>query len=170
MLHYSISMLLLLMVVIGVGCTALMNPNHIWDQAMFTAVLLLILVCSIKAIVEVPPRRLFYIGFVLFAGVYLLATTAGSYWPVPPRNRLLTHSAVRYMQGVMHPDLPPVQTYPVMLMSPAPAGAEAAFSFHNLGHTLWALILGLLGGVVASTMCRRAANRRKRSDAESAGT
>ena len=70
-IRLTISSLLAIVLVIGVGFAALRESNEIWDSGVFTLTLGVLLISILLAVHRIESRRAFWIGFALFGWTYL---------------------------------------------------------------------------------------------------
>jgi hypothetical protein len=182
MLRYSLGALLVAVLVVAVGCAALVNPTPLWSQIVFTSTLVLILGAVVAAAAAWP--RPFATGFAIFGGAYLLL--ACGTWATLVRPHLLTETALAKLEPlVIDPNQSATQTqlwltgasFDPNVGSTLWGGPNALYninggyvsvpswpyqlvvsdggSFRQIGHSLWAIVLGALGGAVARLAARR---------------
>jgi hypothetical protein len=72
-LRFSIASLLFLVLFLGVSLAALREANDLWDSAVFTATLAILLVAVLLAVHRAKRARAFWLGFAVFGWVYLVA-------------------------------------------------------------------------------------------------
>jgi hypothetical protein len=181
MLRYSLGALLGAVLVASVGCAALVNPTPLWSQIVFTATVVWLLGASVAAVVGRP--RPFACGFAIFGWGYLLLTSGG--WSANTKPHLLTESALTKLEPlVVDPNqaaaalawttgttvntwgggntiwvapnnLIPATSYVTLTGLPTPASGEASQCLHQIGHALWTILFGAMGGVLGRSAARR---------------
>jgi hypothetical protein len=70
-LRFSIASLLMLVLFVAVAIGALREATDIWDSAVFSLTLGLLLVAVLLAVHRTDRIRAFWVGFALFGSVYL---------------------------------------------------------------------------------------------------
>jgi hypothetical protein len=172
MLRFSLATLFLVMAVVAVGCAALANPSQAWAEVIVAVVLLLLFAGLVAALIVQGPLRVFVIGFATVGWLYFLLTFADA---VNLRDRLITTRPLNVMftaqmrssgdwpqSGYMDPfgrELAPPLYEP---LSDDPFGAAsfvAPREMQDIGHALWAMLLGCAGGIFAQVI-HRATRRR----------
>jgi hypothetical protein len=68
---FHLSTLVILVLVLGVGFAALRESNEIWDSAIFTLTLGILLISILLGIHRTEKKRVFWLGFALFGAAYL---------------------------------------------------------------------------------------------------
>jgi hypothetical protein len=93
-LRFSIASLLGLVVCVAVGFAALRAATDLWDSAVFSAALGLLLVSVLMAVHRTERRKAFWVGFAVFGWTGLLASL------VPPiEARLSTTKLLAYLDS-----------------------------------------------------------------------
>jgi hypothetical protein len=187
MLRFSLGSLLAAVLVVAVGCAALVHPTPLWSQIVFTATLVLLLSATVLAVVARPQP--FASGLTIFGWGYLLLTSGP--WSASVRPHLLTETALAKLSPLVTDPNDPAQqviyasgvygsptlwgggstiwttstnlntsyvAYPTLTTHPVMS--EGVASLHQIGHALWANVFGVIGGAVG----RYAAWRKTRSD------
>lgn len=141
-----IDTLLVLIIALGVGFTALRESNDTWDGGVFTLAMGALLVSILLAIHGTGERRAFWLGFALFGVAYLGLTL------VPPiESRLITAKLLAYIDSRSIPTGPgtfddyngSVDLYVANNLQPY---APYLDHFLQIGHSLFALIAAFVGG------------------------
>lgn len=172
MFRFSLFALLAVILVISLGCAALVNASDLWAEIVVTATILGLLVATIGA-VFIPGRgRVFAGGFAIFGWAYLLLVQGP--WLESLKPRLLTTVAVDRLEKVLQKDGQVVATAPstsmasgswINLSNALPSrtitftsSGVAVFPphpFQQIGQCLWTVLLACLGGVLATWFDRR---------------
>jgi hypothetical protein len=168
MFRYSLLTLFGAILVISVGCAALVSASDLWAQAVVTATVLALLIATVGAI-YLPGRswgtntRAFSGGFAIFGWAYLLLVQGPWFEGLKPQ--LATTVALNKLQRLMHEesDASPGQRFTytstlsannVTLLTPSFVPTIAA-PFHQIGQSLWAILLACVGGAVARAFGNR---------------
>jgi hypothetical protein len=179
-IRFNIASLLVAIVFVAVGFAALRESNELWDSALFTLTLTVLLASTLLALHRSDARRAFWLGFALFGGSDLalsllpsiesrLMTTKGLAYldpKVPGRPQGFFTSRVRANQVVRAVAFSP-QGDQLAISSPgtvklwdATTGrllggwAGTTEDFVRIGHSLLALLAGWLGGVLSRRLWR----------------
>jgi hypothetical protein len=173
-LRFSIASLLGLVLFLAVSLAALREATDVWDSAIVTGTLGLLLASVPLAVHRTERRRAFWLGFALFGWVALVASL------VPPvESRLLTTKLLAYLDSkmpgrntveILMPDpfdaMEMLPTNPVgqklvvpslelaiaiQPFVPAPSMGTSQ-NFIRIGHLLIALLLAWLGGKVSTLL------------------
>jgi hypothetical protein len=171
MFRFSLLTLFGAILVISVGCAALASASDAWAKAVVSATVLALLTSTVGAIYLPGQARAFAGGFAIFGWSYLLLVQGP--WLESMKPQLVTTVALNKLQGVMHEDsgamLGQAVTFTgggssfvlnsvtgtvtannVTVLSPTfvptiPSSAQ----FHQIGQSLWAIILACVGGLLA---------------------
>jgi hypothetical protein len=168
MRHVTILGLMTFVLICGVGTAALTASTTLWDHAVFSSTLL-ILTASI--LLAVYGRRAFWLGFALFGWAYLVLTlippvearllsTKGLTWlGASAMNRHVTTVAFtaegRTLAALEDGE---VRLWDAATGAPISTGGTPE-NFRRIGHSLVALLLGLLGASLARWLQGRDASR-----------
>ena len=87
--RFTIRSIVWLVVFLGVAIAALRESNDAWDCGVFGLTLLILLTSVLLAIHRRERNRAFWLGFVLFGGVYLLSSLVPPIEARLPTNKLL---------------------------------------------------------------------------------
>jgi hypothetical protein len=171
MLRFSLLSLLGAVLVISIGCAALASASENWARIVVTGTVMAILVATVGAFFLPAGSRAFAGGFAICGWAYLLVALGP--WLESIKPQLATTLAVNYLQAALEKDDANVQVgvSPVLLSyapSPSPPGGapamaissnfiysasavlpSAAWSFNQIGHSLWAILLAFFGGILA---------------------
>jgi hypothetical protein len=184
--RFNIASLLVLVLVLAVGFAALREANDLWDSAVFTLTVGLLLGSVLLAVHRTERRRAFWLGFAIFGSTYL------GFSLVPPiETRLLTTRGLSYLDSKMPGRSSDVVVFrypttgtvapgdPVQAVAFTPQGTRIASSykgkvrlwdtasgrllgsgdpgtFVRIGHSLFALIFAWLGGLISRRLSRGA--------------
>jgi hypothetical protein len=172
----SIRAVMALVVFVTVAFAALRDASDLWASLLFTLAIGLLGVATLGAMICRGRSRAFYAGTSFFGGGYLLLCCGP--WPdTSTQSRLATSELLDSLYARINPGEPraytvmkPVRqtqsmatTYTVMrpvkqtqskevtytVMQPVAASRPNRSSFHRIGHSLFALLLALFGGVTA---------------------
>jgi hypothetical protein len=139
---FNLKHLLVVVLVIAVGLTGLLNPHRDFFQNLMGIVTIAILIYFAYSIwITKGATRAFCIGFVLWCALYFIDYT---------RNFLGIDLGIRDMLHPLYLWLNPDQT--------SGQGVYDNFApsrFHYVGHCLFALLLGLIGGWVTVYFYRK---------------
>jgi hypothetical protein len=148
-MRYSTKSLFLTFTLVAAGCAAIFYPNEYLITGFFTATLAILMFALAAAAVGRGTVRAYWIGFVVFGGVYFLAAFYGDLQP-NYRNeytyRLVTSELLTLVDG---------------WLNELRAERGLNFSFTALhvtlpiGHAVSTVLLGLLGGGVTEWLFRR---------------
>jgi hypothetical protein len=166
MRHVTILGLMIFVLACGVGTAALNASTALWDSFVFSATLM-ILASSI--LLTVQRRRTFWLGFALFGWVYLISSL------IPPvESRLLSTKGIAYLDAITanRQNLPvsavafsgnghslealeDVRIWDAQTGKPIPRPSGTFANYRRIGHSLLALLAGLLGGFMGTWPQRR---------------
>jgi WD40 repeat protein len=175
-LTFSLRSLLVGIVYVAVGCTALAKRSELWTSIVVTGTVATLLLAGIACVFARRKTRAFAGGFTIAGVAYLGAVYAPGigerFAPHLATTKLLDWATLQLHgdAGVastiaFSPDgrvLAGAYNGTVRLWNVATAQplAMPAFLFQEIGHCLWALLLGCLGGMLA-VACHA---RRERAD------
>jgi hypothetical protein len=191
-LQFSIVMLLGLVTLVGLGCAALVNASHLWASICVNVAVLTLMAMTVGAVYLRSRWREFCGGFAIFGWTYLLlamtALTSVERWLLTGAANDYLYSAlgesttlpVSIAPGYAPPINAAVRVQPNPVL-PAPAPPSAAYyyaatynpqvinsvpydAFGAIAHSLWTLLAGLTGGVLASWFVGRAIARAEPAD------
>ena len=166
--RFSLASLMSSVLVIAVACAALRYASELWASVVFTLTVGLLLGATLCVVFRGGDARAFCLGFVLFGGGYLFVVFGpwfrGNASPQPPA--LLTTRLLEYL----HPKLSQTVTLPgsgsgtnlvtLQLLidenihpGPRTVVVPSWEHFQQVGHSLLALIIALVGGVLARYFC-----------------
>jgi hypothetical protein len=178
LLRYSLASLAAVIVCLSIYSAALAHGDEVWQQISVTLTLSILLFATLAAVFS--RSRTFAIGFSIVGWLYFAIAFLGFSGGV--RDSLLTHTAINWLYGQVHApgaqvmvQAQPVQSvrmykeesrdYHVDWILPTPVSLTA-YHFAQIGHSLWAVLIGAMGGVVAQVMNAR--SRRSLRDASPA--
>jgi hypothetical protein len=142
----------------GVGTAALTASTAMWDRVVFSATLLILTAAILLAVFG---RRAFWLGFSLFGWAYLVSSL------IPPvESRLLSTKGLAYLDaktanrqsfpvaiafsahGHSLTDLEDgsIRIWDTQTGKPIPRPTGSFANFCRIGHSLLALLAGLIGG------------------------
>ncbi len=121
---------------VAFGCVALYTANEVWAMATM-ALTVIVLLVAILGVIHLHPKA-FYVGMCVFGWSYLLLTYG------PTMRDSVRPLAVT--DGIL--DL----VYDIVQRAPAglgnPYGTPDIRHFRPIGHSLFALVFAIIGGVV----------------------
>ena len=173
--RFSIQGLMAFIVIVALGLVALRTPSRIWTNAWYSLAMVSVPLAVSAAVGTVAERRAFWIGFACSGGVYFAFTLAP--WVGDEAGHHLITTAVldlaaphiienRYLIPAyimtMNPPAPPVDpsawqvwNLPDFRTSSNRTWSVGYVTLHSpplylrIGHGLFTLIAGLIGGEVA---------------------
>jgi hypothetical protein len=180
MIRFSLASLFGVVVIAGVGCAALSYANDLWRQIVVTLAVMLLLFSTLAAVLWQRHSRAFAMGFAVSGWLYLLLAFSPT---LALRDDLLTDNAVACLYEKIHEEevgqyYRPDSTFGpygrtiasgtfqrIRIWDISGASSSSNFlDFADIGHVLWALIVGGVGGLTASFLWTRQ-QRAYRSDA-----
>ncbi len=169
-IRFSIAGLMAVVLLLGVGFAGLRTASFLWASAVFTLTVTLLAAATLGAVACRGPFRMAWLGFGVFGWTYLLAT----FWlwpapngvsappfltkalldalqPSPGTGAVMTIDA--FPQGEMSTEPPPM----VGALRPARFAGRVVNLLHyrRIGHTLAAIVLGLLGALLGMLFSAR---------------
>jgi hypothetical protein len=159
MRRFSIRALMASVVASAIGLAALRDANAMWAVIMLLVALSAIDAAILAAVLMPGRPRAWWAGFAAFSGGYLVAglSPAGlelsttralgyvhSQVLKPPEAWSVPQVADSASPSLAAPSVPPVNPWRAAL----PGAADLA-AFERVGHSLFALLAGLVGGTVA---------------------
>ena len=92
--RFHLGTLVIVVLILGISFAALRESNEVWDSAIFTLTLVILLTSVLLAVHRTEKRRAFWIGFALFGGSYLTLSLVPSI-----ESRLVTTKAMAYLDS-----------------------------------------------------------------------
>jgi hypothetical protein len=155
--HFSVGALMGVVLAAALGFAALHAATLVWASAVFTAAVAMLSAASLLAAASPSPSRWPWLGFAAFGWIYLLTT----FWLWPTTNGV---TAPPYLPKLLLDYATPKQSTASVVVveegyqgdiiwpgpiTPAP-GQRVAYhhQYRRIGHTLTALIFGLLGAAL----------------------
>jgi hypothetical protein len=99
--RFNIASLLVIIFILGVGLAALRESSEVWQSALFTLTIGVLLVSALFAIHRTEMRRAFWIGFALFGSAYLGLSLVPSI-----ESRLITTRALAFLDSKISRSFP----------------------------------------------------------------
>ena len=167
MLRFSLASLLAVVFVAAVGSAALANATDLWRQITLTSTVVCLLLVTLAAVFSAGRTRLFAGGSALTGWLYLMLAFVSAFGL---RDDLLTDKMIQWLGETIHGDVGVVGagqamadfdndgTLDLFVSMGNGTFAQQTTPFPNLtsiGHALWTIIVGWLGGVVALWLRRR---------------
>jgi hypothetical protein len=178
--RFSIASLLALVLFLAIAFAALRAANELWDSAVFTGTLAILLAAVLLAVHRTQRRRAFWLGFAVFGWVALFASLVPAVESRLPTTKLLAYldSEVlgRNARRVVTLSRNAIDLRTTVNSSGSPAWAQAATgrsverlwnkkaramltgpngtteNFIRIGHSLIALVLAWLGGHLSRSL------------------
>ena len=165
LLQFSLRSLLVATVLIALGCAALLNATPVCASLVLSATLGVLVVAILGSIYRTGRTRAFWLGMAIVGWAYLWLARQpdDSLRPLSdPRARfleqgplvttLLLQQAYIDVLRLLRPPPPPSEfviegSYAMVRV--APQSYPTQTDFITVGHSLWALLLGFLGGLLA---------------------
>jgi hypothetical protein len=177
-IRFSIAGVMPAVLLLAVGFAGLRTASPLWASAMFTVSVTVFAGAIVGAAARRGPSRIPWLGFGVFGWTYLLAT----FWLWPAPNGVtappfLTKALLDYFQpssntaammwidtappGEMSTEPPPMVTSKVpgtanlATMTPFAGRAVNRLHYRRIGHTLAAIVFGLLGALLGAVLSGR---------------
>jgi hypothetical protein len=171
--RFKIASLLGAILVLGVGFAALRESSDFWESGIFTGTIGVLLLSILLAAQRRESGRAFWLGFALAGWTYLVLTAVPSL-----ESKLITSMALTYIDSNLpgrsfeiHTTLPEIlriananrpatQTLDSLTLwkseTPGSGGVwtGSTANFVRIGHSLFALGLGWLGGQLSHRLCQ----------------
>jgi hypothetical protein len=155
--RFRIGSLLILVVLLGVGFAALKEAGDLWDSAVLSSTIGVLMISVLLAAAREGASRAFWVGFALFGWGYLVLTAIPSIEP-----RLPTTRALAYLDSLVPGRYSNTWetngrfSYPKLLITDGTSAMSlvrewggTSENFVRIGHSLFALILANLGGLLS---------------------
>jgi hypothetical protein len=168
-MRFSLKTMLLLCTAIAVSVAGLLNANVAWAAFFYTAAFIGVLTGFVGALVRRGPERAFWIGFALFGGGYFALALVGENSLArfaPDRQqvqepKLGTTQLLIWIQAQLQPRTKATANLPQGAVSFSPYGYSYVANtpsgyFIEVGHSIFTLLLALLGGWIAMQFSREA--------------
>jgi hypothetical protein len=168
-IRFSIASLLVVVLFLSVGFAALRESSDLWDSGIFNLTLASLLISILLAVHRTETRRAFWIGFALFGWSYLALSLVPSI-----ESRLITTKALVYLDSKV-----PGRSLGVFTAQVSSNGNKLTSSGHGqvkiwdvatgkllsswggitenfvrIGHSLCAVLVGWIGGLLSRRLCR----------------
>jgi hypothetical protein len=177
--RFNIAGLIMFILICGVAFAALKESSDLWEHGVFSATLLALVTAVLLAIHRTGERRAFWLGFALVGGCYL-----GFSVIPPIGSRLVSSRGLSYLHSKLPGQRPSTFTLTVTssgtsaLATPAQpvtlsvngnssariwtlnsgnlltAWGSSTENFVKIGHSLLALLLAWLGGLLSRRLSR----------------
>jgi hypothetical protein len=157
-MRYSLKMLLAAFAIVAAGCAGLIFATTTWAAAFFTAAFLALLGGAVGVIVRRGAARAFWIGFLVVGGTYFVAAYFDGNEPYRPdalqfhEPRLVTTHWLYQLDSYFKPIRARVRAADKSNQAYYKAGGHVYMKIHSdanlvqIGHGLFTLLFGLLGG------------------------
>jgi hypothetical protein len=157
MRRFSIRSLSAFVLVSAIGLAALKNDNEVWAGMLLLLALATLGTAVLGSVFLRGKERAWWIGFAFFGGVYL-ALAVGPWFSETIEPQLGTRLLLNYVQAKLlslRPDtingehVTYTQIQGILLKTPSGSTVHLLAPFHRVGHCLFTLLAGLLGGMIA---------------------
>jgi hypothetical protein len=172
-MRFSLQALMAGIAFVAVSCTGIVYANRVWAAGFLTLAFVAILFGILAMVVSRGPHRALWIGFVIFAGGYFWYATQveqlhpirdsgqGNYWKEP---ELATSTWLLWLDDTL-------AKYELGTRGMAPRGLyrdgpyrttySGGSAVHTLliGHSIFAILIGLIGGWMGRIVYERQALR-----------
>lgn len=158
--RFSIAGLMGVVVVCGLGFAALRTDSPIWAHATLSLTLLALLTAILGAAIRRGRSRAFWLGFAVFGWTYLVLAI-GPWFKTEISPHLPTTDMVNYLQGHIKQFPPGSIRHDNNLWVWDPATQKWAYlgqeseRFDRTAHSLGALLVAVLGGLVGRLLYQR---------------
>ena len=152
--QFTLMSLFGLTVLVALACTALLNATPLWASTWFSLTIFVLLLGTLAAIFRQGSRRPFWIGFGLFGWVYLLL----AFEPWADQDlapALLSTHGIAWLESSLGNEEGQAVVNNVIVTGSSHSMIRLwKFSnpFLQIGHSVFALLFGLFGGMVAGWM------------------
>lgn len=162
-MEFSLKSLLIVVTLLTVTLGGLIYATRIWAACFFTTFLLLLLYGVVQALVARGPSQAYWIGFIVFGGVYFLFSLFAEAQPYVDESgrvrsrreaRLVTSEILILLDAQLNRAKPP-REFGAGTVYPHPGSAIFLTARGSLGHTFTightcvAILLGMFGGAIA---------------------
>jgi hypothetical protein len=197
--RFNIGTLVILVLFFGVGLAALRESNEIWDSSIFMLTLGVLLTSILFAIHRAEKRRAFGLGFALFGSAYLalsllpsiesrlITTKALAYLDSKVPGRPVAFYVVtsysrtglnqvsngtHALNGIKTPSAGqgPIRLWDASTGKVLGGWGGTTVNFVRIGHSLFALLVGWLGGQLSRRLCRVPSDPEPSAAIEAQGT
>ena len=142
-LRFTLSALLLTVLPIATASAALGTGSYLWAETTFTFTIAVLLFATLGAAFRRDDRRVFWAGFAVFGWAYWVLMFAPSFRE-HTRYEVVTSTLLSYLYP-----------YWIPLAEKQAHYKDTALFFEFVGHSIFALFIGLAGGLVASMTLSR---------------
>lgn len=168
-IRFNVASLIGVILVLGVGFAALREKTQLWESGVFTLTLAALLISILFAIRRAGKRRAFWLGFAVFGWFYLGLSLIPSI-----ESRLITTKTLTFLDSKV-----PGRSFQVQSVAfttdgnriatagqgqvglwdaatgkPVGGWSGTTESFVRIGHSLFALLVGWLGGQLSRRICQ----------------
>lgn len=176
MLRFSLASLLAVISFVALGSAALANATDLWRQITVTLTVICLLLATLAAVFSQGQTRLFAGGFALTGWLYLMLAFVSAFGL---RDDLLTDSVIQWLGDAIHGedgvaslgqtvadfnDDGMLDLYVSLGNGTFSQMAPSLSNITAIGHALWAIVAGWLGGVVALWLRRKDSCERQTPD------
>jgi hypothetical protein len=153
--RFSIASLMFLVLILAVGFAALRSGSELWSIAVFSMTLVALFIAILGAVYRPAPGRAGWLGFVIFGWGYLVLSF-GPGFRAEIRPQLVTAPLLEWLRPRIAPIPPPGEYYVQDLSGQLVVrGPDTADAFRRTGHSLSAVLFGLLGALAARAFASR---------------
>lgn len=143
MSHYKTKHLMLFVMVIALILFLFTRPTQAWSSALITMTILLLSVAATRACIRVDSERAAWIGFAIFGWAYLIVGVGPKFDCLD--SPMLTNVLLKelFLRLVEQNSLPVMSDEQFIA-----AYHDRALEFFRIGHSILALLAGVLGAFV----------------------
>jgi hypothetical protein len=191
MIRFSLSTLFVSVLAVGLGCAALLNPTPLLERIVFTATVALLGGATLAGLYLPKSTRAFYGGFAVAGWLYFAIVSAPlstetdfALSSQSVKDRLLTTDCLTLLDPILAKPVPAPEV-PKQIRIGITRTGEGIYSrnpeyyyptqpvidraaFYNIGHLLFVLLFGAVGGTLAHGW-QKAARTDVKSTPESKG-
>jgi hypothetical protein len=176
-LQFSLASVLVGVSIIAAWCAALRFASELWATLWFSLAIGAVLTAVVGAIFRRGEPRAFWTGFILFGSSYLLLVF-GPWFDGNVRQHLLTERLLLYLHPKLqqatqkqvilslvdgtvvsgdrlHPRASNSLPLPAGLILGGPTPVSTSENFSQIGHSILAVAMGLLGGILSRLFWHR---------------
>ena len=154
MAQFSIKALFVVVLVAALFTGALVNPSYLLRQVIVTLTFS-VLVYFILLAVLARSRSPFVLGFAVAGLAYFVLVFCGIARSIrPEENVLLTGRVLNYFVNILHEDVRHLDVSLGIIFGTVESW-EKAVAFTDIGHCLFTLIFGSIGGLAGTLIAKR---------------
>ena len=176
-IRFNIASLRVTILIVGFGFAALRESSDVWNRGLFAMTLAALLISILLAIHRAEKRRAFWLGFALFGWGYLGLSVVPSI-----ESRLITTNALAYLDSKVPGRFNVTNAFEwslgvitgkligTLTGDQVKGWSGTTENFIGIGHSLFALLAGWLGGQLLRSLCRASRQVEDWTGVESGGS